>query len=228
MRRCPPPAQSPSSCPASRSRSPRPSPGSSGAKEPQGARHAGRDRAPTTTPASGTRDTTKQVSGPRRFVKRWLKSHKKPRPKKPAIVLDIDDTSLSLYECAKARDFEDAPSVRRPSRPAGDQPGALALQAGRAPQKVAVFFITGRPEPLRDLTVTSLKAAGYTRQARPRPEAHRATTTTRSCPTSRAPARRSSARATGSWPTSGDQRSDLKGGYSLKTYKLPNPMYFTP
>ena len=26
----------------------------------------------------------------------------------------------------------------------------------------------------------------------------------------------------------GDQRSDLKGGYALRKYKFPNPMYFTP
>ena len=80
-------------------------------------------------------------------------------------MLDIDDTSLSLYECAKARDFEDAVAVRGPvDLPAIRQVRSLYRWARK--QKVAVFFITGRPEPLRDLTVTGLKAAGYTRQAR--------------------------------------------------------------
>ena len=53
-------------------------------------------------------DTTKQVGKAKKFVKQWLKAHKRPRPRKPAIVLDIDDTSLSLYACAKAKNFEEA------------------------------------------------------------------------------------------------------------------------
>ena len=94
-------------------------------------------------------------------------------------------------------------------------------------QKVAVFFITGRPEPLRALSAKNLKAAGYT-----------ASWTSRSSPTSnhddslvpyKSGARKKIERkGYRILANLGDQRSDLKGGYSLKAYKLPNPMYFTP
>lgn len=171
-------------------------------------------------------DTTKQVAKARAFVKGWLKAHKKSRPKKPAIVLDIDDTSLSLYECAEARDFDSAALCAvEPDLPAIRQVRSLYRYA-RA-RKVAVFFITGRPEGLRDLTAAAVKAAGYTGKLRLtlQPNGYREASKVPYKSGARREITKSGFRILANL---GDQRSDLKGGYSLKTYKLPNPMYFTP
>jgi predicted secreted acid phosphatase len=172
------------------------------------------------------RDTAKQVAKAKAFVKGWLKAHKKPRPKKPAIVLDIDDTSLSLYKCAEARDFESASLCAvEDDLPAIKQVRALYKYA-RA-QKVAVFFITGRPEPLRDLSAKTLKAAGYTGKLdlTLRPTDNHDTSLV---PYKSGARKKIEKRGYRILANLGDQKSDLKGGHSLKAYKLPNPMYFTP
>lgn len=171
-------------------------------------------------------DTAKQVAKARAFVKGWLKSHKKPRPKKPAIVLDIDDTSLSLYKCAEARDFDAASLCAvQDDLPAIKQVRSLYRYV-RA-QKVAVFFITGRPEPLRALSAKNLKAAGYAGKLdlTLKPTSNHDDSLVPYKSGARKKIERKGYRILANL---GDQRSDLKGGYSLKTYKLPNPMYFTP
>ena len=199
--------------------------GTSGAKEP---------KAPA-TPAdivayynSGEwkKDTTKQVSRAKAFVKRWLKTHDKPRPTKPAIVLDIDDTSVSLYACAKAMDFEGSVACAvRTDLPAIRQVRSLYNWARK--QKVAVFFITGRPEGLREITVTELRFAGYkgTLNLDLKPPTYKDPS---AIPYKAGARKRIQRKGYRILANLGDQRSDLKGGYSLKAYKLPNPMYFTP
>ena len=199
--------------------------GSSGAKEP---------KAPA-TPAevvayynSGewNSDLAKQVGRAKSFIKKWLRKHEKPRPKKPAIVLDIDDTSVSLYACAKALDFEGATSCAvRTDLPAIRQVRSLYNWSRK--QKVAVFFITGRPEPLRDLTVTELRFAGYKGKLKLdlKPTAYKNDSV---IPYKAGARKRIQRKGYRILANLGDQRSDLRGGYSLKSYKLPNPMYFTP
>ncbi|MBN1529269.1 MAG: hypothetical protein JW895_09440 [Thermoleophilaceae bacterium] len=171
-------------------------------------------------------DTTTQVKRAKAFVKSWLKTHKKPRAKKPAVVLDIDDTSLSLYRCADAKDFETAALCAvEPDLPAIPQVRSFYKYV-RA-QGVAVFFITGRPEALRDLSVDGLKSAGYTGKLRltlQPADYHKAS----KVPYKSGARRKITKDGYRILANLGDQRSDLKGGYSLKAYKLPNPMYFTP
>jgi predicted secreted acid phosphatase len=199
--------------------------GTSGAKEPKAPATPAQIRAYHDS-GDWNSDTAKQVSRAKAFVKGWLKSHKKPRPKKPAIVLDIDDTSLSLYKCAEARDFEDASLCAvQDDLPAIKQVRSLYKYA-RA-QKVAVFFITGRPEPLRALSAKNLKAAGYTGKLdlTLKPTSYKDESVIPYKSGARKKIERKGYRILANL---GDQRSDLKGGYSLKTYKLPNPMYFTP
>ena len=171
-------------------------------------------------------DTTKQVGKAKKFVKQWLKAHKGPRPRKPAIVLDIDDTSLSLYACAKAKNFEEATLCAvETDLPAISQVRSLYRWA-RA-QKVAVFFITGRPEGLRSITVTALGNAGYSGKLRLdlKPASYAKPSVVAYKSGARKAIERKGYRILANL---GDQQSDLKGGYSLKRYKLPNPMYFTP
>jgi hypothetical protein len=171
-------------------------------------------------------DTVRKIRKAKNYVRRWLAHHHGANRPKPAIVLDIDDTSLSLYECAKARAFV-APVVCavEPTLPPIYQTRSLYYLAQR--RNVAVFFITGRPEGLRALTVTQLKAAVYggpnTLYLRPNND-----------PNSSLVPYKSGTRKTITQAgyrilvNVGDQQSDLAGGYANRTYKLPNPMYFTP
>ena len=94
-------------------------------------------------------DTTQVVRRARRYVRRHLDDSSR----RAAIVLDIDDTSLSNYECLKAS----ASTARRPTRrtdlPAISQRAAFS---GGGERGVAVFVNTpdggggarrGRPPP---------------------------------------------------------------------------------
>ena len=89
---------------------------------------------------------------------------------------------------------------------------------------VAVFFITGRREPLRAPTVRNLLRAGYARgwrlimrPARERPGTHDGY--------KRRARRAITRRGYRILANVGDQHSDLRGGFALRRFKLPNPMY---
>ena len=145
---------------------------------------------------------------------------------RPAIVLDVDDTSLSNYECLKRSNFRQ--SARGSCGPRGVSPAipqTLALYRFARERGVAIFFITGRRERLRSVTRSNLRAEGYpglhsaADAARPRAAGHRTTAGRR------APAARLTRRGYRILINVGDQRSDLTGGYARRTFKLPNPMY---
>jgi predicted secreted acid phosphatase len=170
--------------------------------------------------------TIRKVRKAKSFVRHWLAHHHGANRPKPAIVLDIDDTSLSLYDCAKAQNFV-APvacSVQ-PTLPAIPQTRNLYWYAIR--HNVAVFFITGRPEPLRTFTVTQLRASFYrgpnTLYLRPISDHN-----TSLVPYKSGARKEITGKGYRILVNIGDQQSDLTGGYAKRTYKLPNPMYFTP
>lgn len=88
-----------------------------------------------------------------------------PRAAKLAIVLDIDETSLSSY-CEEIReDFGYIPAMNDPwivsAEAAVPVPGTVRLAAHAQALGVSVFFITGRPERQREATAQNLKLAGY-------------------------------------------------------------------
>jgi predicted secreted acid phosphatase len=160
-------------------------------------------------------DTRRQVRRARRVLGRHLDD------RRPAIVLDIDDTSLSNYECLKDVDFDRAAADcgRLPAIPQ-----TLGLYRYARRHGVTVFFVTGRRERAREDTVANLEAAGYRRWKRlhMRPDDQ---------PLSRkdgwkARTRRAIERRGYRIVVNvGDQRSDLDGGHALRRFKLPNPMY---
>lgn len=150
---------------------------------------------------------------------------------KPALVLDIDETSVSNYAellrsdfAYSAKDWDrwveqaDAPAI----------PGTLRLYRAARRLGVAVFFITGRPDSERAATEENLRRDGYTHWA--------------------GLAMRSAAEA--KWPTEaykaaerakiqakgyrivvnvGDQMSDLEGQPAAEfSVKLPDPFYYIP
>jgi len=168
----------------------------------------------------------------------WLEEHAKPATK-PAIVLDIDETSLSNWPAYRVNgwarittgpcDLERGPcSVRAWQAMAASKalPPTLDLAKRADALGVAVFFITGRPPELREATERNLRQEGY----RPAgvvllpPGA-----TFKSAVDFKAPERRKIAEQGYTIILSmGDQASDLDGGYAEKTFKLPNPVYFLP
>jgi predicted secreted acid phosphatase len=171
------------------------------------------------------RDVSTVVRRARRDLKRRLDRR---RPARPAVVLDIDDTSVSLYSCIKRQDFGPSALVScvvASGQPAIRQTRSLFRYARR--RHVTVFFVTGRPEVLRDKTVKDLRAAGYRGRwklvLRPNDYSNHSLV-----PYKRGARKKISRRGYRILANLGDQWSDLRDGYSLRAYKLPNPMYVTP
>jgi acid phosphatase len=158
---------------------------------------------------------------------------------KPALVLDIDETSLSNWSNLKANNFgfiADGACDRLPNGPCGFKawilqgvapaivPALDLFNAAKA-KGVAVVFITGRRDRERQATLWNLDRAGYEGWAklvtRPDDDPH---------PTVEAyktEERRKLAEAGYTIiATVGDQQSDLAGGFAECTFKVPNPFYF--
>jgi predicted secreted acid phosphatase len=158
----------------------------------------------------------------------------------PALVLDIDETSLSNWPRIEANDYGgsiDGP-CNLPAGPCGliswemsakaeaIAPTLALFNAAKA-KGVTVFFITGRDERLRAATEMNLHMAGYEgwTQLIMRP----AGTSTPSASDFKAPERaKIAARGFTIIANVGDQPSDLKGGYAERTFLVPDPFYRIP
>ena len=166
---------------------------------------------------------------------RFHKSHGRARAahdhghgKKLALVLDIDETSLSNYNAINADNFTFGPNSQAEAtneigvkiQPTLDLFN-LAKQNG-----VAVFFITGRRENTRAPTESNLRREGFDgwQQLFLKPDASTETTVQY----------KSGARANIEGQgyriiaNVGDQYSDLAGGHEDIGFKLANPFYFLP
>ncbi|HET6830414.1 MAG TPA: HAD family acid phosphatase [Solirubrobacterales bacterium] len=165
----------------------------------------------------------------RRAEKRCARHKAKPcRKPKLAMVLDIDETSLSNYEDLADNGFSDASAALATSLFAADAPAidaTLELFEDARDLRVSVFFITGRPDlsVVRERTEANLTAAGYSgwRELVLRPSDAHGTVPYKS-------GARDEIEDEGYRIVLnvGDQDSDLKGGHADKAYKLPNPYYF--
>jgi predicted secreted acid phosphatase len=145
----------------------------------------------------------------------------------PAIVLDVDDTSLSSYSCRKAVHFEGgkADCVGPGKLPAIKQTRSLYRYAVR--HHVRVFFITGRRTSVRTVTIANLHRAGYSGRIRIKLRPVDQPPSARDGWKARTRARIVK-RGYEIVANVGDQRSDLDGGSALRRFKLPNPMYVIP
>lgn len=158
---------------------------------------------------------------------------------KMAVVLDIDETSLSNLDFYRRNgfvgleegpcDFEKGPcSVREWFKKPNGVAIAPALEFVRAARRaqVAVFFITGRREKTRATTEENLRQAGYEwQQLLMKPDDF----PPGSAAQFKAPARQKLTEE--GWRiliNVGDQESDLTGGYAENPLKLPNPFYYIP
>ena len=149
------------------------------------------------------------------------------KQRKPALVLDIDETSLSNYSYLEASDFKNAtPSLAVAAVTATSPAIAPTLKLFNLAKRkhVGVFFITGRPEAIRSQTESNLTGAGYSgwKQLVMNPGG---TTVIAYKSGARAKIEGQGYRVL---VNVGDQQSDLAGGHAVRAFKLPNPFYFIP
>jgi acid phosphatase len=156
-------------------------------------------------------------------------AHRRPN-EKLAVVLDIDETSLSNYKEMLGSHYVFDPRVfdawvSTAAAPA--IPGTLRLAKEAQRLGVDVFFITGRSETERAATDRNLRAQGYEwKQLTLRPESARSETTIQYKSGARAQV---AAQGYKIVLNVGDQWSDLKGAPEAEfSVKYPNPYYFLP
>jgi HAD superfamily, subfamily IIIB (Acid phosphatase) len=154
--------------------------------------------------------------------------------KKPALVLDIDETALSNYDAINTDNFTfGSASMAETTNETGKAiPATLALFNQAKTAGIAVFFITGRRETPdnRMHTEHNLTREGYSgwQQLFLRPAAASepaGTTTTDYKSGTRAGIEKQGYRIIANV---GDQYSDLAGGHEAVAFKLANPFYFLP
>ncbi|MCK5076630.1 MAG: HAD family acid phosphatase [Calditrichia bacterium] len=163
-------------------------------------------------------------------IKKYITESKKEKVKY-AVVMDIDETTLSNLEFELRYGFGFAPGIwhewimeaNAKAIPASKKFFDWALK-----NKIAIFFVTGRRAVTDkiedDPTAINLKKEGFTgyKKLYLKPKTGKIITIEY----------KSSARKEimemgyTIIANIGDQWSDLEGGYAKKSFKLPNPMYF--
>ncbi len=172
-------------------------------------------------------DVNKVAAKAMKYLQQRVKQNEKLKhPKKLAIVLDIDETSLSNFSAMKSVDFS---SVSLKGHQAHDPAiiPTLKIYKFAKKHKVAIFFITGRYEKERDMTSKSLQDAGYTDWThlylKPDNYHHK------SAVHFKASTRKAIKKLGYDIVLNvGDQKSDLAGGYAEKVYQYPDNMYYVP
>jgi predicted secreted acid phosphatase len=162
------------------------------------------------------------------------------RSKRPAIVLDIDETSLTNWPNLAADDFGFVAGGSCDLLPAGPcgfnqwilKSSAKAIEPARKLFKaaklngVAVIFITGRPDSQRDATIINLDHAGYDGWTELRTRSDRDEGTVQDYKTRQRIKVEAEPEGYTIIANVGDQMSDIDGGHGGCTFKVPNPFYF--
>ncbi len=159
--------------------------------------------------------------------------------RRPAIVLDIDETSLSNWQNIKANNFgfiKGGPCSEEPNLACGFDEWILKASAPAIPptleffnsaivKNVAVSFITGRRDSQRRATLWNLDSAGFQGWARlsTRPDDDHNETIV---PFKSGERKKIENEGYTIIANVGDQQSDLDGGSAECTFKIPNPFYF--
>jgi len=181
-----------------------------------------------------------EVVGIAAHGQQYLATHK-ARGGAPAVVFDVDDTTLNTYNYEIFSGFAYNPAtnadyVNKERFPAVFGMPGLVNWANT--HGYTVFFLTGRPEAQRDGTEGNLAKVGYQAPAdathlymrnRTSPPAYLpcepTCTTIQYKSLTRAHIESLGYDIVGNF---GDQFSDLEGGYADQTFKMPNPMYYLP
>ncbi|MFI9200444.1 HAD family acid phosphatase [Streptomyces sp. NPDC053048] len=161
--------------------------------------------------------------------------------KKPAIVLDLDDTTLLTYNYELRVGFHFTPESQDAYLKSTDMAAVFGMPklVNWAKSKgIEVFYVTGRGEHQREWSARNLKNVGYKPVAdrdhfflknKQNPPAYlecgaKCTTVEYKSGTRKY----IESKGYDIVANFGDQYSDLAGGYADRTYKLPNPMYYLP
>ena len=176
--------------------------------------------------SSGTyaKDLGEAAQRANRYIAHRLTKPAKPGEKR-AIVLDIDETTLSNLPHMMQQDFGYIPAVWQRWVASGQAKAIAPVQLGydmAVRANIAVFFVTARKESDRPGTERNLREVGYDTW-----------TKIYFMPDEPQPVRlyktgiRKQLVAEGYTIIAniGDQESDLAGGYAERTFKLPNPFY---
>jgi acid phosphatase len=156
-----------------------------------------------------------------------LKQQLHQKVRKPAVVLDIDETALSNLRCLEDADFQvSGLAVCVATGKSVKVPAADAFVKLAQRNHVAIFFVTGAPQQLCDSRATNLRAAGITGRfsltCKPADYTDDSLVPFKSA--QRAAIER---RGYTILLNVGDQRSDLAGGHARRTVLIPNPFYVT-
>jgi len=176
-------------------------------------------------------ELTKQIKLAHQFIISQATANQESNmPRKLALVLDIDETSLSNYKYMVKRDFTGSSEQIHTEIMAADAPPIkpmLALYKDALKHGVQVFFVTGRKESERQATQINLKKAGYSNWSGLylRPEQYAQPSIVPFKAQTRAKLVKQGYTIIAAI---GDQYSDIKGGYAEKGFKLPNPFYYLP
>ena len=185
----------------------------------------------------------KELAGIEKHARAYLaRAIHKSSAAKPAVVFDIDDTTLNTYDYEIFSQFAYNPTTNAQFVNAKAFPAVFGMPAmvnWAASKGYTVLFITGRPEAQRTATAANLADAGYgvatdtahlfLKPATVPSYLHCAAVTT--CTTieyksgTRAYLQSQGYKIIADF---GDQFSDLKGGAAGRQFKLPNPMYYLP
>ncbi|MFF4606298.1 HAD family acid phosphatase [Streptomyces sp. NPDC001339] len=160
---------------------------------------------------------------------------------RPAIVLDMDDTTLLTYNYELKVGFNYTPETQNKYLESTDMDpvfGMNKLVNWARGKGAEVFFITGRKESQREWSVRNLKNVGYDvaldrkhvyLKNKENPPAYLPCGATCTTVEYKAGTRKYiESLGYDIVANFGDQHSDLNGGYAKKTFKLPNPMYYLP
>jgi len=161
---------------------------------------------------------------------RLAKNKTKHLNQKLAIILDVDETSLSNYSDMVKLNFGGSLNEIEAMEGKGADPAiepTLELYQFAKTHGVAVFFVTARKESYRLSTVSNLENAGY----KPydglymKPLDYHE----KSMSAFKTKVRKQITEQGYSIVLNlGDQKGDLRGGYAEKAFKLPNPYYLVP
>lgn len=173
-------------------------------------------------------DISTRVKEARDYLQfRLTQNRRAKNPKKLAMVLDIDETSLSNYPSMTELNFGGSlKHIKELEMKAIDPPIPYTrslYQFARA-NGVVVFFITGRQDYERAATEANLRRAGFNEWTdlylKPNEYKQKSIIAYKS-------AMRQKIQAQGYdiVVNMGDQESDLKGGFADMGFKLPNPYY---
>jgi len=177
------------------------------------------------------KDLTAAIQRAQKYIIDQALINEKKKPHQSlALVLDIDETSLSNYDNLVSHDFSgnrkqihqyilkaNAPVIKP----------MLALYNAALRHGIKVFFVTGREESELDATQLNLIKAGYTNWSgiylRPQKYTYKSIIPFKSHVRAMISQKGYTVVA-----AIGDQWSDIKGGYAEKGFKLPNPFYYLP